>query len=807
MNKIFNGRSNTMNRHHTALELDKVLSMLSEFTCCEDARYEAESLKPQHNIDLTRMLLGQTEDAHSLMAKFGAPSFGGLKNVNNALSRANAGSTLTMRELLDIAEVLRVIRSLSEWKSKNSAVITRIDTYFNALMPNKYLENKITNAIISEDEMSDNASPALYDIRRKIRVASSKVREQLDKMTRSTHYQKFLRESIVTMRNGRYVVPVKIEHKGEIGGLVHDTSSSGATVFIEPTAVVEANNEIKVLQSKERDEIERILYEISSEAGSFYEDIKASYECAVELDLIFAKAKLAYKMKAGVPAVNDSGVINLKNARHPLIDPKKVVPTNISLGKDFDTLIITGPNTGGKTVSIKTLGLMSLMVMCGLMIPVSEQSEISVFDYVLADIGDEQSIEQNLSTFSSHMVNIIKIIEQANENSLVLIDELGAGTDPIEGAALAISILEKLHEKGAKIAATTHYAELKAYALQTPGIENGSCEFDVSSLKPTYRLLIGTPGRSNAFAISLRLGMGEDIIERAKTLVSNESTQFETVIASLDKTRQELEKQQQEYARLTVLAQQEREKAEKFRQEIDQLREEELSKAQTQALRIIENAKRSAMSLSAEFEKLKKESEASGDKAEIAKRARQMMKKGFLQFDEIVNPVVLSAAISEEYTLPRPLKVGDEVLLCDIGKTATVTALKDKKGNVEVLAGIMKMRTPESNLRLVEKSKKNEPKKRNVPSAKERVFSPGSEAQTRCDIRGKNIEEGTLELDRYIDQALRLGLGEITVIHGKGTGVLRKGIHEYLRKSPFVKSFRLGIYGEGENGVTIVTLK
>ena len=796
-----------MNKHHTALELDKVLLKLADFTSCEDARYNALNLEPESDLNIVKLLLGQTEDAHSLMAKFGAPSFGGLKNVNNSLSRANAGSTLTMRELLDIAEVLRVIRSLSEWKSRNSGVITKIDTYFNSLMPNKYLEERITNSILSEEEMSDNASPALYDIRRKIRVASSKVRDQLDKMTRSQHYQKFLRESIVTMRNGRYVVPVKIEHKSEISGLVHDTSSSGATVFVEPAAVVEANNEIKVLQSKEREEIERILYELSIEAGSFYEGIKASYECAVELNLIFAKAKLAYEMKAGVPTVNDEGIINLKNARHPLIDPKKVVATNIMLGKDFDTLIITGPNTGGKTVSIKTLGLMTLMVMCGLMIPVSEQSEVSVFEHILADIGDEQSIEQNLSTFSSHMVNIINVIEIANEKSLVLIDELGAGTDPIEGAALAIAILEKIHLQGAKIAASTHYAELKAYALQTPGIENGSCEFDVSSLKPTYRLLIGTPGRSNAFAISLRLGMGEDIIEKAKSLVSSESTQFETVIEALEKSRQELERQKEEYDTLVAEAENAKAQAQRLKENIDALREEELSKAQSQALRIVENAKRSAMALSAELDKLKKESQSASDKAELAKRARQLMKKGFLQFDEITNPVVASAINDEDYTLPRELKIGDEVLLCDIGKTATVTALKDKKGNYEVMAGVMKLRTPEKNIRLIEKKKTPEKKNRSVPNSKERVFTASSEAQTRCDLRGMNIEEGTLELERHIDRALRLGLGELTVIHGKGTGALRKGIHEYLRKSRYVKSFRLGIYGEGENGVTIVTLK
>lgn len=798
-----------MNKHHKALELDKILARLAAFTSCEDAKDAAENLTPETNLALAKVLLQQTDDAYMLMAKFGAPSFGGLKNINNALSRANAGSVLNMRELLDVAEVLRVIRSLSEWKNRNSGVSTTIDTYFYSLQPNKYLEDKITTAIISEEEMSDNASPALYDIRRKIRVASSKVRDHLDKMTRSAHFQKYLRDSIVTMRNGRYVVPVKIEHRSEVNGLVHDTSSSGATVFIEPAAVVEANNEIKVLQSKEREEIERILFELSVEAGSFYQGIKGSYECAVELNLIFAKAKLAYDMKATMPILNDEGIINLKSARHPLIDPKKVVATDIRLGKDFDTLIITGPNTGGKTVSIKTVGLLSLMAMCGLMLPVKDQSEISVFDRILADIGDEQSIEQSLSTFSSHMVNIIDIMDKADEKTLVLIDELGAGTDPIEGAALAISILEKLHEKGAKIAATTHYAELKAYALETYGIENGSCEFDVESLKPTYRLLIGTPGRSNAFAISLRLGMGEDVIDRAKQLVSNDSAQFESVLTNLEKSRQDFEKQKEAAEALMAEAEKDKAEARKLKESIDEMRQKELEKAQSQALKIVEQAKRSAMALTAELEQLKKESAKNADKAEMLRRAKQMMKKGFADFDDITNPVVAAVIEDENYVLPRELKVGDEVLVADMGKTATVTALKDRKGNVEVMAGIMKMRTPESNLRLIEKGKqhKNNSKPRNVPNRTERVFSPGTEAQTRCDLRGMNVEEGVVEVDRYIDQALRLGLGEITVIHGKGTGVLRKGIHEYLRKNRYVKSFRLGVYGEGETGVTIVTLK
>ncbi len=796
-----------MNKHYIALEMPKILEMLADFTSCSDARDMALNLKPESNLGLAKALLKETDDAHMLMAKFGAPSFGGLKNVNNSLSRASAGGVLNMRELLDIAEVLRVIRSLSEWRSKNSGVEAVLDNYFHSLMPNKFLEQRITTAIISEEEMSDNASPTLYDIRRKIRAASSKVREQLDKMTRSQHFQKFLRESIVTMRNGRYVVPVKVEHRGEISGLVHDTSSSGATVFIEPSAVVEANNEIKVLQSKERDEIERILYELSMEAGGFYEGIKNSYDCAVELNLIFAKAKLAYEMKATVPILNDEGIIDLRNARHPLIDKKKVVPTNIRLGRDFDTLVITGPNTGGKTVSIKTLGLLSLMSMCGLMIPVGDRSEISVFENILADIGDEQSIEQSLSTFSSHIVNIIDIINIADEKSLVLIDELGAGTDPVEGAALAISILQKIHEKGAKIAATTHYAELKAYALKTPRIENGSCEFDVASLRPTYKLLIGTPGRSNAFAISLRLGMSEDVIENAKAMVSSDKAEFEEVIEALENSRQEYEKLREETETLKREAEKEKSEAQKYKAGIEDMREKELSKAQSQAVKIVEQAKRSAYALTSELEKLKKESEKNADKAEMARRAKQLMKKGMLEFDDITNPVVKTVIEDENYVLPRPLKVGDEVFVVDMGKTATVTAPADRKGNIEILAGVIKMRTPEKNLRLAEKKTSASAKPRNVPNKTERSFSPGSEAQTRCDLRGMNVEEGILELDRYIDQALRLGLGEITVIHGKGTGVLRKGIQEYLRKNKFVKSQRLGVYGEGENGVTIVTLK
>ena len=794
-----------MNRDYTALELDKILEKLSKFVASEDGKAEIALLSPESDLNTVQALLNQTTDAHMLMARFGAPSFGGLKNINNALARANAGSVLSMRELLDVAEVLRSIRGIVQWRSKNEGVRCSVDVYFDALTPNKYLEDKITSAIVSEDEMSDNASPALYDIRRKIRAASSKIRDRLDKMIRSSQYQKALREAIVTMRNGRYVVPVKIEHRSEISGLVHDTSSSGATVFIEPAGVVEANNEIKVLQGKEQEEIDRILYELSAEAGSFYEGIKASYECAVELDVIFAKAKLAYDMKAMTPVLNDSGKIILNKARHPLIDPKKVVPTDIRLGTDFDTLIITGPNTGGKTVSIKTLGLFSLMAMCGLMIPAGDRSEISVFDNVFADIGDEQSIEQSLSTFSSHMTNIVRIIGEADEHSLVLIDELGAGTDPVEGAALATAILERIHEKGAKIAATTHYAELKVYALETPGVENGCCEFDVSSLKPTYRLLIGVPGRSNAFAISSRLGIENSVIERAKQLVSSENASFEDVIETLEKSRQDFETKRDEAEKIRLEAAKAKAEAQKYKDSIEDLRKKELEKAQEQATRIVEQAKRSAYSLVNELEELKKESAKAKDKAEAARRARQLMKKSMGEFDDITNPVTAALSDDENYVVPTNLKVGDEVILADIGKTATVTALENKKGEVEVLAGIIKMRTPKENLRL-SKNKQRE-KKKQMPKKAQHEFKVAGADKTECDLRGMNVEEGIMELERHLDRCMRLGLTEISVIHGKGTGVLRKGIQDYLRKCKFVKSFRLGTFGEGESGVTIVTLK
>lgn len=794
------------NRHFRALELDKILERLAEFTACDDAHDEALNLEPQNDLNLAKAGLRQTNDAHMLLARFGGPSFGGLKNVNNALSRADAGSVLNMKELLDVASVLRIIRGLVQWRSSNSGVESVLDIYFGALTPNKFLEDAINAAILSEDEMADNASPLLYDIRRKIRVQEAKVREQLEKYSRSQTYSKYLQENIVTMRNGRYVVPVKNEYRNEIPGLVHDTSSSGATVFIEPMPVVEANNEIKVLKSNERDEMERILAELSAMAGSFAQSVKSSYECAVELDLIFAKANYAYSIKAMVPDLNDEGIINLRAARHPLIDAKAVVPVDIMLGKDFDTLVITGPNTGGKTVSIKTIGLVTLMAMCGLMIPAGDRSSVSVFNEVLADIGDEQSIEQSLSTFSGHITNIIDIIKRADGHSLVLIDELGAGTDPVEGAALAMSILEALHFKGAKIAATTHYAELKAYALQTPRVENGCCEFDVSTLRPTYRLLIGVPGRSNAFAISERLGMPKDVVERARELVSSESLRFEDVVDKLEFSRRQME-QEHEYARsLSTQAQSVLNEANASKDEIQVIREQEIERAKAQAAKITEQAKREAYTLLAELDKLRKEKDKTKDTDELARRARAAVKRGVESIDAASDPVVEYTDIGGEYVLPRPLKVGDTVVIAEIGKDAKVLSLPDKSGNVEVQAGSIKTRVKLSGLRLVEQpnAKKGTAPVRGRTGVESRLTIA---ANTRLDLRGMTVDECLIELDRFIDASLRTGLSEFTIVHGKGTGALRKAVQQYLKNSPYVKSHRLGVFGEGEQGVSIVELK
>lgn len=789
-----------MNKNYETLELDKVLNMLKTETSCDDAAELALELKPSSDFITVCQRLDQTEDASSLLERFGAPSFSGLKNVNNPLARAAAGGSLNQGELLKIGYTLRAIRVLYDWRSHCSGVNTSLDYLFESITVNKYLEDKIFSCIISEEEISDKASELLSEIRRKIRAKSASIREKLDAMVRSPHYAKALQEQIITQRSGRFVVPVKSEHRSEVAGLVHDTSSSGATVFIEPISVVEANNEIKMLQGKERDEIDRILYELSVEAGNFAQSVKASYEAAVQLNLIFAKAHLAYKMKAVKPVLNAEGEINLKKARHPLIDKNKVVPIDISLGEEFDTLVITGPNTGGKTVSIKTIGLLTLMTMCGLLIPAGEYSKISVFDKILVDIGDEQSIAQNLSTFSSHIVNTIDIMSKADSSSLILIDELGAGTDPIEGAALAVSIIEDLRSKGAKIAATTHYAELKAYALDTEGVTNGCCEFDVDTLSPTYRLLIGVPGRSNAFAISQRLGMDPKVVENARSIVGSNNRDFESVLEKLEKTRQALDEEKKKAELATASAKKMQAKAQSEKDKINVLREKELDKAKRQAEKLIDSAKRQSAEFLLELEKLKKEHNNT-NATEIARKTRRVIKSQLGEMDDLINPREIAENWDDDYKLPREPKVGDAVIIRNIGEGEIVEI---GNNNILVKSGLLKTRVKLSDVMLTEKKKKDVKPQRNLYRTSSRA---DADVKTEIDMRGQTVDEAIANLQLFIDKCVLNGISEICIIHGKGTGALRSAVQEELKHHPNIAEYRLGKYGEGENGVTIAKLK
>ena len=610
-----------------------------------------------------------------------------------------------------------------------------------------------------------------------------------------------MQEAIITQRNGRFVVPVKAECRGNVPGLVHDTSSTGATVFIEPASVVDANNDIKVLQGKERDEIMRILYELSAEAGDFAESIKHSYESAIRLNLIFAKAHLAYKMKATKPILNNEGITYLKKARHPLIDPKKVVATDIAIGDEYDTLVITGPNTGGKTVSLKTLGLLTLMVMCGMLIPVSDMSRVSVYNNILVDIGDEQSIAQSLSTFSSHMVNIIDIMKKADDKSLILIDELGAGTDPVEGAALAVSVIEALREKGASVVATTHYAELKAYALDTPGVTNGCCEFDIETLRPTYKLLIGVPGRSNAFAILAHLGMEQSVIDSAKAIVGSDNRDFEAALEKLEASRHALEEERKIAEEMTQKAKRIEEKAQSDKDKIETLKAREIDKAKREAQKLIDSAKRKSSEFLLELEKLKKE-QTSSNATEIARKTRRAVKAQMGEMDDLINPNELADNWDYDYKLPRNPVAGDRVVIKGIGEGEVV---EFKNNNVFVKSGLLKTRVKLSDIMIIDKPKKKPVKtQHNLYRTSSRA---DKDVKTEIDMRGETVDEAIGELGLFIDRCVLNNIEEIRIIHGKGTGVLRTAVGDYLKTHPNVAEYRLGRYGEGENGVTIARLK
>lgn len=791
-----------MNNYYKSLELHKILEMLSEEASNTKTKEMALALTPESDIDVVRSEMKKTSDAFDLSVKYGTPAFSNFKDIRGALHRASSGASLSLRELLDIAQMLYQVRMLSDWYKSTENEETSIGYLFVSLAPNKYLEDKIKNAVVSEDEISDMASHELANIRRKIAQAGVRIRESLDKLIRSSEVQKSLRENIVTMRDGRYVLPVKADFKGNVPGLVHATSATGSTYFIEPISVVEANNDIKVLQGEEQDEIDRIIAELSADCAAYAEALSADYVTCAEINLYFAKSNLGAKMRACIPELSDDGVIDLKKARHPLIDKKKVVPVDIKLGEDYNALIVTGPNTGGKTVILKTTGLLSAMAMCGLMIPASDGSKVSVFDNILVDIGDQQSIEQSLSTFSSHISNVVKILDAANEKSLILMDELGSGTDPVEGAALAVSIIENMVAKGSKLLVTTHYQELKLFAIETPGIENASCEFDIATLQPTYRLIIGSPGKSNAFSISSKLGISDDIINRANELVSTENQRFEEVVAQLEASRRELEKQHDE---IEKLKNEQAEKVAELDKEIADLnskKESELEKARVQAMRIVESCRMQSEQLLDELADIRKQKEKSNF-AQLAINAKSKNKSALDKMYDTANPVQNKE--HKEYKLPRPLKRGDHVLIFDIDKKGILASDPDSNGNVFVQAGIMKTKVNVNKLRLLEPEKVTMQNKKistkNVRGKMQRTPS------LELDIRGCAVDEGIHELDMFIDNAVLTGAGIITVIHGKGTGVLRQGIQNHLKKHPSVKNFRSGVFGEGEDGVTVIELK
>ncbi len=788
-------------KHAKTLELDIVLQKLANECASEDAYNNALSITPETSIDIVKRNLAETESAYLLISKFTSPSFGGTSNIMSQLSRAALGATLTPGELLKIANVLRVIRSVKAWRDNSAAEReTAIDYLFNALIPNKFLEEKISFCIKSEDEIADTASSTLSDIRRKITSKSAKIRENLDKIVRG-QLSKYLQDAIITQRDGRFVVPLKAEHKGEISGIIHDTSSSGSTLFIEPMSVVEINNEIRVLKSKEIDEINRILSELSAACAEFADSIKQSYNALVELDLIFAKAKLAYKMGAIMPKINDKGFVYLKRARHPLINQKAVVPITLSLGGEYDTLIITGPNTGGKTVALKTSGLMCLMAMCGLMIPCDDNSEIAVFNKIFADIGDEQSIEQSLSTFSSHMVNIISILESSNSNSLVLFDELCAGTDPVEGAALAKAILMTLAQKGAKTVTTTHYPELKAYALDSNRVENASCEFDVATLKPTYNLIIGQPGRSNAFAISKRLGLDENIISLANDQLTEDDLRFENVVASLEKARQDAERDRREMSKMRAQVAESKKRVEQAEHDFKLKQDKLMEQAREKAAAIIESTRYKSSQLLNELEETKKQLNAQ-NAAQNVDQARRNYKNSLQQMEDNANPVVEN---NTGEGLKKAPKVGDIVILKSFNRDATVVKVEEEKKRLYVMSGSMKMWVDFDDCKLKKSNAPSTeaPKKRNVSGVTSRAERNVS---GEIDIRGLATDEALLELDKYIDEAVLAGIGTITIIHGKGTGTLRKNVQSHLRHHRNIKTFRVGLFGEGENGVTIAEI-
>lgn len=786
------------------LELPAVLELLSHKAVSDAAKERCLQLRPVTDVAEVRQLLDETDAAKERLGLHGSPSFSGVKDVAVALNRADHGGMLNTRELLDVAGLLTASRRVSEYDNERKGEPTVIDHLFSSLHTNRYLEDKIHGSILDEETIADTASSELADIRRKMRLAAAKGRQILQRIIASPSYGKVLQEALITQRDGRFVVPVKAEYKGSLPGLVHDISSSGATLFVEPMGVVQANNELRELQAREEKEIDRILRQLSAECAAQMSNILWDYDILVHLDMIFARAQLSYQMNASRPEVRKRGGIVLRRARHPLLDPAKAVPITVELGEQFDTLVITGPNTGGKTVTLKTLGLLSLMAQCGLHIPADDGSAVPVFERVLADVGDEQSIEQSLSTFSAHMSNTVQILQEADERSLILFDELGAGTDPIEGAALAIAIIQNARSKGALTAATTHYAELKTFAMTTAGVENASCEFDVQTLRPTYRLLIGIPGKSNAFAISRRLGLDEAVIQAAKEQMDSESIRFEDVLTQLEEKRQRLEKAQLEADRLWRQREEDARKARTFREQMEKAKENARSKGESEARRIVREAQQRSDEIFAELEALRKEQQRQANFQSV-NDAKASVRRNLKAAEDALH--MREKVAEPELTPSRPFQVGDLAELPGVRTAATVVSVNND-GTLQLQAGKMKMTVKASQVRLIEGAAAQEKKKRQrAAAAAVPKLHLGARAASELDIRGYETLEAESVVENYIDSAVMAKLGTVTIIHGKGTGALRKAVHEMLKRNRAVKSFRLGRYGEGEAGVTVVELK
>ncbi len=788
---------NISSRTLEVLEFSKIKAMLAERAPTAGGAEAALALLPTDDYEMALRRQIRTTDAKKLCDVKGAPPFCGVKDIYDSVGRAQKSAVLSPSELIEVGRVLSASRQLTDYIS-DKTFFTSLDDVFARLAPNRFLENKIGTAILSEDLIADEASRELADIRRKIRAAHNRIKEALSRFV-SGAGSKYLQENIVTERNGRYVVPVKAEYRGEVKGLVHDTSASGATVFVEPAAVLEANNELRLLQSKEQKEIERILSDLSADVASFGSSLLQDYQTITELSLVFACASLSYEMHAAPPKLTKDRSVTLARARHPLIDRDKVVPVDVDLS-GFDTLVITGPNTGGKTVTLKTIGLLVLMAQSGLHIPADDSSVCGVFDTVQADIGDEQSIEQSLSTFSAHMVNIVSILREAGERSLVLFDELGAGTDPVEGAALATAILERVREQGALTAATTHYAELKAYAIETPGVVNASCEFDLETLRPTYRLIMGTPGKSNAFAIAKKLGLADAVIDRASAFVSGDSKRFENVIEKLEENRIAAEKAKNALEEERAAFRRYREDNEKKLTAFLAAAEKDAEDARKKTRQTLDSARASAEFVFEEIEKLRKKSAEKITAEELARKKREIR-------EAIARGEADASALADEtddgYVLPRPLKKGDDVKMRNIGKRGILLEDPDKRGDVRIQCGAVVTKTNVSNLRLLEKEENKEKKS---PVNTHRI-SAGGGFSPELDLRGQMTDDAWRMTDKYIDDAIMAGIRSVRIIHGKGTGALRNYLWSWFRSDKRIESFRLGAFGEGDSGVTVLELK